>query len=381
MFRKKKSIIFLNPDYHCSFIYRDELREKNWIADIYVPNNYPEQLLYDNEDLILAPFDEESSVFSMLKNRMKKIKFFINLCLRYKFHFCYGGIDQFCVGENRLPLNKSFRLYLFIAKIFRCTIVYASSGCMGEETKAHWMKYEKGNVCNNCGWSEKICNDDRNQKDFDIIRRYSDINIGHGFYDSSQFKMTHMKYKSVDLELWNPDIEVPEKFRLEKTNNIRILHSYVDENRKSDNRNIKGSPFVVDAINRLQAEGLHVEYMYIDKVNSRDMRYYQVQADIVVEQLIYGWWGSTGVETMSLGKPVVCFIRKSFKEFFLEKYSEYDSLPIIEADTSTIYDVLKKLVLDESYRANKSKESRLFAKSYFDIKKNAISLEKVLLNN
>ena len=37
------------------------------------------------------------------------------------------------------------------------------------------------------------------------------------------------------------------------------------------------------------------------------MRYYQVQADIIVEQLIYGWWGSTAIEGM-LGKPVTVIL-------------------------------------------------------------------------
>ena len=66
------------------------------------------------------------------------------------------------------------------------------------------------------------------------------------------------------------------------------------------------------------------------------MKYYQVQADIVVEQLIYGWWGSTGVETMSLGKPVICYLRESQMKEFNNNYPEIKSIPIVKANVFNI---------------------------------------------
>ena len=108
------------------------------------------------------------------------------------------------------------------------------------------------------------------------------------------------------------------------------------------------------------------------------MRFYQVQADIVVEQLLSGIWGSTGVETMALGKPVVCYLRQSWKDYFFESFPEYDSLPIIEANIENIYDILKKLVIDEAYRLQKGKESREFAINHFNPTKNTIGLINLL---
>ena len=52
MFRRKKSLIFLIPDYHCSFLYRDELRKRNWKVDIYNQLDFPANLLYDDKDII-----------------------------------------------------------------------------------------------------------------------------------------------------------------------------------------------------------------------------------------------------------------------------------------------------------------------------------------
>ena len=109
------------------------------------------------------------------------------------------------------------------------------------------------------------------------------------------------------------------------------------------------------------------------------MRFYQAQADIVVEQLIYGWYGSTFVETSALGKPVICYLRPSWKKFFLKTFPEYDSLPIVEADTKTIYKSLKKLVEDADLRFQIGLDSRRFAEKHFNPEKNTKNLIKVLM--
>jgi glycosyltransferase involved in cell wall biosynthesis len=110
------------------------------------------------------------------------------------------------------------------------------------------------------------------------------------------------------------------------------------------------------------------------------MRFYQAQADIVVEQLRYGWWGSTGVETMALGKPIVCYLRPSWKEFFFQNFPEYEKLPVIEATVDTIYDSLKLLVENEDFRIRMGEESRSFAEKHFNPRVNALSLERHLLD-
>ena len=48
---KRKSILFVRPDYHCSFFYRDEFLKKGWKADIIVNHDYPDDLLYSNKNI------------------------------------------------------------------------------------------------------------------------------------------------------------------------------------------------------------------------------------------------------------------------------------------------------------------------------------------
>ena len=122
----------------------------------------------------------------------------------------------------------------------------------------------------------------------------------------------------------------------------------------------------MSAVERLKTEGYPVEYFFVNNKPSNQMRFYQAQADIVVEQLIYGWWGSTFVEASALGKPVVCYLRPSWKEFFFKVFPEYNDLPIVEANVENIYQVLKKLITDEAYRLKKGNDARRFAEQHFD---------------
>jgi glycosyltransferase involved in cell wall biosynthesis len=276
-------------------------------------------------------------------------------------------------------IGNSFRLDLFIAKKLKKKLVFVPGGCLDFDLKKNISKYDNGLICENCGWGS-ICNDSINMRKFLIIKKYFDSTVGYTDIVSTQYKQTILPYKSLDMNLWSPDLKIPEEFRLPPTRNLRILHSFYNANRQEGGKNIKGSPYIIEAIERLKEEGYAVEYMYITDVPSRHMRYYQAQADIVVEQLIYGWWGSTGVETMALGKPVICYLREDAKENFFRHFPEYDSLPIIEANTQNIYEVLKKTVEDKEFRERKAKESREFAERFFDVEKNVEILEKFIMS-
>lgn len=378
-----KSILFFTPDYHCTFLYRDELRKRGWKADIYVGSNYPSKLLYSCEDILQAPTISATGKLKRFVDAFLQRWFYLSVFWRYKYHVYYGGLEQFSFLEQKLGLNRllgeSFRFHLWLAKLFDRKIIQNPTGCQQEETKANFSKLDNGNVCDNCGWGADVCCDQKNNTRFELIRKYADMVIGSGTLDSSQYEASHFKCKGIDLDLWKPELDIPPEHKLPPTENLRILHSFYKQDREHEGKNIKGSPYIMAAIERLQQEGHKIEYMYLTDVPSRVMRYYQAQADIVVEQLIYGWWGSTGVETMALGKPVVCYLRPSWKEFFMAYFPEYEDLPIVEADTSSVYDALKKLVTDDDYRVTMGKKSRQFAEKHFDVKKNARSLEEMLM--
>lgn len=370
--RNKKSILFVRPDYHCSFFYQNELRNLGWKADIFVPWNYPTELLYSDKQILRAPrLKNSQSTIIIYVNHLILAIWWLSIFWRYEYHLYYGRPPVVSMFENRLRMTKlfgeEFLLELWLSKFLGIKLIFLPTSCREEATKAEFAKLDNGNVCENCGAWNRCC-DKQNNLSFKQIRRFFDMQIGVGANDSLQFAMTHIKYKAIDLELWNPAMQLPKQHVLTKTNNIKILHSsYLEKSKRTwQGRNIKGSPFILKAIEKLKMEGYAVEYVHVMDKPSNEMRFYQAQADIVVDQLIYGWWGSTFVETAALGKPVVCFLRPAWKTFFLKKFPEYSELPIIEANTRTIYQVLKRLVEDDQYRRRAGDASRKFAEMHFN---------------
>lgn len=381
--RKSNSILFVRPDYHCSFFYRDEFRKLGWRADIFVNPGFPEKLLYSKKDIIRPPrLTWGKNKLMRLLNHIMMILWWLIKFWRYQFHIYYTRPPVLNLLEKHLGLTKlfgnDFLIELWLAKIAKVKLIYIPAGCNDEDSREVFSKIDGGNICDrNCGSANK-CFDRINFLNFARIRRYFDLSVGYGFFNSTQIKLTHFKYRSIDLRLWSPNLDIPENFKLEDTKKLRILHTFFDEGRNYEGKNIKGSPVIVAAIKQLEREGYPVEYVFFRDCHIADVRYLQAQADIVVEELLYGMWGSTGVEVMALGKPLVTFLRPDWKEFFFKTFPEYDRLPVIEADINNIYQVLKNLVIDADFRRNKGEESRRFAEAHFDPEKNTKVFVKLL---
>ena len=377
----KKSILFVCPDYHCSYFLRDEFRRLGWRADVFVPSSYPPLLLYRREDFYWGGISRVRPPWLRdLVDHAAKIVFFLFALFRYRYFFFYCRMNilplQLDRIWNRLG-NPDVCTYLSLAKALGKKLIYTPSGCQDEELRSYFARLDDGKVCGNC-WFVR-CSDELQIPTLRRHARYSDLVIGHGCFDTSYFKSVHLKYKSIDLAVWRPDIVIPDRCRLPETRNIRIMHAFIRGDRVRPDRNLKGSPFVLDAIEMLKKEHLPVELLSVHDVPSSDMRFYQAQADIVVDQLIYGCWGSTGIEAMALGKPLVCYLRPAWKAFWLKTFPDHDSLPIVEANTDNIGEVLRRLVTDREYRERKGRESRAFAERQYDPKANAKVLAETFL--
>ena len=81
---------------------------------------------------------------------------------------------------------------------FRDKLIYLPTGCKDEDTKENYLRYDNGNVCSNCGHFE-LCDDTENAQSFAIVNRFFDMVVSPGENCSSQFDLTEIKYKSVDL--------------------------------------------------------------------------------------------------------------------------------------------------------------------------------------
>lgn len=149
-----------------------------------------------------------------------------------------------------------------------------------------------------------------------------------------------------------------------KTQNLVIMHA-------PSHRGIKGTEFVVEAVEKLFEEGAEIELELVENVPADEIGNYYRRADIVVDQMLIGSYGVVAVEAMLAGKPVVCYIRKDL----VKKYPE--DLPVISANPDDIYDVLKVLVSHKDRLAKLGEKGQKFVNEFHNPQKIAEKWEKI----
>jgi glycosyltransferase involved in cell wall biosynthesis len=136
-----------------------------------------------------------------------------------------------------------------------------------------------------------------------------------------------LPYSHIDLRKWQVSPKSPEvKYPV-------VLHA-------PSHRGFKGTRFILDAISKLQGEGINFEFVLVEGLSQAKARQLYEQADLLVDQVLAGWYGGLAVELMALGKPVICYIREGDLKFIPAQMRE--ELPIINTTPATIYNVLKE---------------------------------------
>jgi glycosyltransferase involved in cell wall biosynthesis len=89
------------------------------------------------------------------------------------------------------------------------------------------------------------------------------------------------------------------------------------------------------------------------------------RADLIVDQLLAGWYGGFAVEAMALGKPVVCYIREEDLKFVPARMAE--QLPLINARPDSVYSVLKDWLSARKHElSQRGRLSREFVENWHD---------------
>lgn len=131
-----------------------------------------------------------------------------------------------------------------------------------------------------------------------------------------------------------------------------------------NHQGFKGSEFVIDAVRRLQEEGLQVKLLLLEKVQNAEVRrVLQEDADILVEQLVFGH-GLNAIEGMASGLPVISNLEH--QEYLLpaRRWSYFSECPIVSAEPENLMDVLRKLVTRPSLRNQLGQAGRQYVHKY-----------------
>ena len=171
--------------------------------------------------------------------------------------------------------------------------------------------------------------DTRKQREIATFDRYSNgiFSLNPDLLHVLPPRARFLPYSHLDLRDWRP--VTPN----DTASRPLVIHA-------PSHRGIKGTRFVLDAVSRLQGEGVPFEFRLIEGMANAEARKIYEKADLLVDQLLTGWYGGLSVELMALGKPVVCYLREQDLRFL--EPAMRSQLPIIGAEPGTIYRVLKE---------------------------------------
>jgi hypothetical protein len=251
-------------------------------------------------------------------------------------------------------------------------IVYSHTGCLDGVSQSSFRKWGPEPVCDICRWRDvpEVCSDDLNLAWGRLRNELCDFQclLGGNRVDCNVDPRIHEvpEFYCLDEEIWKPDLELPEAHRLPLARDaVKIYHSVGNLELRSlgvDKRNIKSTHVIIPMVERLKAEGYPVELVFCHDRPNTEVRFYQAQADVVVDMLSYGFFGANAREAMMLGKPVVCYLRPEWLKQAAEEIPEYvRDLPVVSATPETVLDVVRDLVRDPDKRRLIGKRSREFA--------------------
>lgn len=159
----------------------------------------------------------------------------------------------------------------------------------------------------------------------------------------------------IDRQKWeNLMKSVPVKNK--DPNKVYILHA-------TTNRMIKGTEFVLKTWDDLKKAGYPIEPILVENVHPSKVHEYYAKADIVISQILEGWYGSFACEMMALGKPVICRIDPYF-----HVYEGIDP-PLVDANPHTLYDTLVRLIENRSEWEKIGSLGREYVEEYHDYMK------------
>lgn len=362
-----KRVLFAGQAYYNAWYLSRSLRDYGWKADVLNWDLNPAtQIYYHGEDI---SFDSQSSTLTE-----QMLQFYVASIYAYDlYHFSNAHAISFGSPlQNIIEELFSKHAEITLLKKIGKKIVYSNNGCLDGVSQTAFAKWGPESVCSICPWQNKptVCSDERNLAWGEFRNSVADYQclLGGNRVDFNDDLRVHEapEFYCLDKEIWHPQIEIPEAFRLAPMpeGTIRLYHAvgHKADRTAKDGVNIKSSHVYLPLIKKLREQGGLLELLEPTGIPNKEVRFIQAQADIFLDMLTFGWFGANVREAMMLGKPVICYIRPEWLESVRQEIPDYAAeLPIISATPDTIEDVLRNLIANPEKRREIGQRGREFA--------------------
>lgn len=301
----------------------------------------------------------KSLIKSFVKRGVPKEQYYTSYDYHFKFHtypsFIRWGISflfflyallrfntfYFLSGENILT-RKTRKFEFFIYKLLGKKIIMHFVGSDIRDTnylfwkENHIIQFLNGNAHRKltADWQDLLIADSKQFADKilvstpDLLKIIPEATYYPVMIDVDQFRDELEKHKN-------------QKKTFFKTNKIKILHA-------PSNVKTKGSLIIDAIVKKLAEEDDRIEFIYTKDLNRETGLVYTVsryelfqlyqEADIVIDQLIIGWYGLQSVEALLAKCQVLCYIEEGLKKYL------YENCPIVPTDAIHLEKDLRKVI-------------------------------------
>jgi len=184
-----------------------------------------------------------------------------------------------------------------------------------------------------------------NDEYLDFLRCYCDV-----FMVVDPMMKEHIPEAEIVPRILN--VEDFEEVGIEKKDCPLVLHA-------PSNTTYKGSKFILKALEELRDEGINFELKLLNRVPYTEAIQWYKKADIIVDQILIGWYGVLAIECMAMGKPVAVYMRND-----LVKTPE--EVPVHNINIDDVKQRLRELIQDYELRRYLAERGREYVKQVHD---------------
>lgn len=358
LFRKPIDV-GLGPEPLINNVYfKKSLINAGYSAETYVTHTY---YITQEFDYI---FDKEIMPF-LFRHFFRQYYIFFFTLFRYKsLYIYYNGT----VLEKCGVIWKYFDVYVYkLAGIKIVVMPYGSDAYQLEYCNSLYYKYlmhKDYPDTTTIKYQKKV------KKNVQKWTIHADCIIGGGdmiYYVPYCGDVIRMNFISIDQEEYS-EIGI---IHVNENEPLRIAHVV-------NHRAIKGSVFFEKAISELQADGLNIEFINLFQVPGDEAIEAYKNADLVADQLVLGIFGMTAIQSMSFGKPVLCYVdEKIIDTMVMAGVLEPDVLPLINCNIYNVKEKIRELYFDREKLKDIGHKSRQYVEKYHSIEAGAALFKEV----
>lgn len=288
-------------------------------------NYYPSYLKYKSDYTIdLGLFNSWEEANLETKNLASKL-----ISENDIFHFYFG--TSMTLDYSDLPLLKELGKKVIMQYVGSDVRMYSKA-----------IKLNKYAVV-------KDINEDNIKRKLEIISSYvSNCLVDYELAEYVKDYHTNIHYirATIDLSKYKCVKEVSNK-------KFKIVHAPTAPE-------VKGTRYILKAIEELK-EKYDFEFELVQGMSHEQATKIYEKADLIIDQILIGSYGLFAVESMAMGKPVICWI----SDFMKENYPK--ELPIISANPENIKEKIEYAIKNKDMLKGIGLLGRKYVEKYHDV--------------